>query len=114
MDEGANLIQHVNQFNQIIRDLGRVGVTVEDEDLLCSLTPAYETLVTALLADKETISLQSATDSLFGHHNRRQQQGGDSNDNSQGDGLYVNISQGNAGKNNKRKQGDGRMKKALL
>ncbi|KAL1187723.1 Retrovirus-related Pol polyprotein from transposon TNT 1-94 [Cardamine amara subsp. amara] len=77
MSEGSNLIQHVNQFNQITTDLGRVGVTVEDEDkammLLCSLTPEYETLVTALLSNKETITMQSATDSLLGHHNRHQQ-----------------------------------------
>ncbi|KAL1201559.1 Retrovirus-related Pol polyprotein from transposon TNT 1-94 [Cardamine amara subsp. amara] len=31
MSEGSNLIQHVNQFNQITADLGRVGVTVEDK-----------------------------------------------------------------------------------
>ncbi|KAL1199976.1 Retrovirus-related Pol polyprotein from transposon TNT 1-94 [Cardamine amara subsp. amara] len=33
MSEGSNLIQHVNQFNQITADLGRVGVTVEDKKI---------------------------------------------------------------------------------
>ncbi|KAL1207274.1 Retrovirus-related Pol polyprotein from transposon TNT 1-94 [Cardamine amara subsp. amara] len=83
MSEGSNLIQHVNQFDQITADLGRVRVKVEDKDkammLLCSLTPEYETLVTALLANKETITMQLATDSLLGHHNRHQQHGSRAN-----------------------------------
>lgn len=45
----------------------------EEEDktmlLLCSLTPEYETFVTSLLANKEKITLQSASNSLLGHHN---------------------------------------------
>ncbi|KAL1222226.1 Retrovirus-related Pol polyprotein from transposon TNT 1-94 [Cardamine amara subsp. amara] len=113
MSEGSNLIQHVNQFYHITADLERVGVTVEDKAMimLCSLTPEYETLVTALLANKETIIMQSATDSLLGHHNRHQQHG--SRVNSQGDGLYVRFNQGNGGQKNKGKQGDNMKKKAV-
>ncbi|KAL8170919.1 LOW QUALITY PROTEIN: hypothetical protein V2J09_022723 [Rumex salicifolius] len=39
MSESSDLVQHINTFNQIIGDLGRVGVKVDDEDqamiLLC-------------------------------------------------------------------------------
>ena len=56
MQEGLNLAQHINIFNQIITDLIRVDVKIEDEDktiiLLCSLPPSYEHLVTVLTYGK--------------------------------------------------------------
>ena len=56
MQEGSNLAQHINIFNQIITDLVRVDVKIEDEDkaiiLLCSLPPSYEHLVTTLIYGK--------------------------------------------------------------
>ena len=56
MQEGSNLAQHVNIFNQIITDLVRVDVKIEDEDkviiLLYSLPPSYEHLVTTLTYGK--------------------------------------------------------------
>ncbi|KAL8136941.1 hypothetical protein V2J09_002942 [Rumex salicifolius] len=32
MSESSDLVQHVNTFNHIIGDLGRVGVKVDDKD----------------------------------------------------------------------------------
>ncbi|KAL0293416.1 UNVERIFIED_CONTAM: Retrovirus-related Pol polyprotein from transposon TNT 1-94 [Sesamum radiatum] len=59
MQEGSDLAQHVNVFNQIITDLARLDVSIEDEDrvmiLLCSLPFSYEHLVTTLTYGKETI-----------------------------------------------------------
>ena len=56
MQEGSNLAQHVNIFNQIFTNLVRVDVKIEDEDkviiLLCSLPPSYEHLVTTLTYGK--------------------------------------------------------------
>ena len=56
MQEGLNLAQHVNIFNQIITYLIRVDVKIEDEDkaiiLLCSLPPSYKHLVTTLTYEK--------------------------------------------------------------
>ncbi|KAL8142902.1 hypothetical protein V2J09_015934 [Rumex salicifolius] len=73
MSESSDLVQHVNTFNQIIGDLGRVGVKVDDEDqsmiVLCSLTPAYETLLTALTCGKETIRLETG-DGLYTSNNQ--------------------------------------------
>ncbi|KAL8139859.1 LOW QUALITY PROTEIN: hypothetical protein V2J09_005880 [Rumex salicifolius] len=61
MSETSDLVQHVNTFNQIIGDLGRVSVKIDDEDqamiLPCSLTPVYETLL--LTCGKKTISLET-------------------------------------------------------
>ncbi|ESQ46603.1 hypothetical protein EUTSA_v10000703mg, partial [Eutrema salsugineum] len=63
MVESGDLIAHINNFNQIIGDLTRVDMKIEDEDkamiLLCSLPPQYETLVTAIAVDKTTISLET-------------------------------------------------------
>ena len=41
MQEGSDLVEHMNAFNQVVTDLARIGVQVLDEDrailLLCSL-----------------------------------------------------------------------------
>ena len=56
MQEGSNLAQHVNIFNQIITNLVRVDMQIEDEDkiiiLLCFLPPSYKHLVTTLSYEK--------------------------------------------------------------
>lgn len=96
MSESGDLVAHVNNFNQIIGDLVRVDVKIEDEDqamiLLCSLPPQYETLLTALTVDKTTIKLETVSAALLSHHERRQNTG--VGDNSQGDGLYVSQDRG--------------------
>ncbi|KAL8140015.1 hypothetical protein V2J09_006036 [Rumex salicifolius] len=73
MSKSSDLVQHVNTFNQIIGDLGCVGVKVDDEDqamvLVCLLTPAYETLLTALTCGKESISLETVSSVLLSHNN---------------------------------------------
>ncbi|CAJ2663689.1 unnamed protein product [Trifolium pratense] len=52
MEEGSNLQQHVNVFQNILTDLTRLGVQMDDEDkaiiLLCSLPESYDHLVTTL------------------------------------------------------------------
>ncbi|KAL8162080.1 LOW QUALITY PROTEIN: hypothetical protein V2J09_013569 [Rumex salicifolius] len=81
MSESLDLVQHVNTFNQLIGDVRHVGVKVDNEDqamiLLCSLTPAYETLLTALTYGKETISLETFSFALLSHNERQQYTGGD-------------------------------------
>ncbi|CAA7036386.1 unnamed protein product [Microthlaspi erraticum] len=91
MSEGSDLMQHVHGFNQIVGDLARVCVKVEDEDkamiLLCSLPPSYETLLTALTCNKETISWETVAVSLQSHYERKQKTGAEG---SHGDGLFAN------------------------
>ena len=59
IQEGSVLAEHINVFNQLIADLVKVEVKIEDDDkaiiLLCSLLSSYEHLVTMLTYDKETV-----------------------------------------------------------
>ena len=45
MQQGSDLVEHLNVFNQLVADLARREVTVDDEDkaiiLLCSLPTSY-------------------------------------------------------------------------
>ena len=69
MQEGSDLVEHMNAFNQIVTDLARLSVKVDDEDrailLLCSLPPSYEHLITTLTYGKETVELEDITAALL-------------------------------------------------
>lgn len=84
-----DLQQDVNVFNQIISDLAKLEVKIEDEDkaciLLCSLHSSYKHLVTTLTYKKNSMSLESIQDALMSHSQRRQ----NAVRSSQDDGLYV-------------------------
>ena len=75
MQEGSDLVEHVNVFNQVVTDLARLDVTVDDEDkaiiLLCSLSPSYEHLVTTLTYGKETIKIEKITATLLAQDLKR-------------------------------------------
>ncbi|KAL4284674.1 hypothetical protein GQ457_16G014350 [Hibiscus cannabinus] len=79
MQEGHDLAQHVNVFNQIITDLIQLDVKIEDEDkamiLLCSLPPSYEHMVTTLTYGKETINVEEIITTLLAHNQRKQNAG---------------------------------------
>ncbi|KAL4291249.1 hypothetical protein GQ457_14G016030 [Hibiscus cannabinus] len=88
MQEGHDLVQHVNVSNQIIIDLIQLDVNIEDEAramiLLCSLPP-YEHMVTTLIYGKETINVEEINAALLAHNQRKQNVG----ENSHADSLYV-------------------------
>ena len=69
MQEGSDLVEHLNIFNQLVADLAHREVTVDDEDkaiiLLCSLPPSYEHVVTTLTYGKETIKIEDITAALI-------------------------------------------------
>ncbi|CAA0816208.1 Uncharacterized mitochondrial protein AtMg00810 [Striga hermonthica] len=94
MQEGTDLGQHVNIFNQVVTDLASLEVKIEDEDkamiLLCSLPPSYEHMVTTLTYGKETIKTEEITSALLAHNQRKQKSGESS---SQSDSLYVKGNQ---------------------
>jgi len=79
MQEGNDLAQHVNIFNQIITDLAQLDVKIEDEDrtiiLLCSLRSSYKHIVTTLTYGKETIKVEEITTTLLAHNQRKQNAG---------------------------------------
>ncbi|KAE8689071.1 hypothetical protein F3Y22_tig00110944pilonHSYRG00042 [Hibiscus syriacus] len=88
-EDDHDLAQHVNVFNQIVSDLARLDVKIEDEDiamiLLCSLPSSYEHMVTTLTYGKETINVEEITAALLAHNQRKQNAG----ESSQADSLYV-------------------------
>ena len=75
MQEGSDLAEHINVFNQLIADLGKVDVKIDEEDraiiLLCSLPESYEHLVTTLTYGKQDIKVDEIVTSLLGHKQRR-------------------------------------------
>ncbi|KAE8680841.1 pentatricopeptide repeat-containing protein [Hibiscus syriacus] len=89
MQDDHDLAQHVNVFNQIVSDLARLDVKIEDEDramiLLCSLPSSYEHMVTTLTYGKETINVEEITAALLAHNQQKQNTG----ESSQADSLYV-------------------------
>jgi hypothetical protein len=74
MQEGSDLAEHVNVFNQLIADLGKVYVKI-DEDmtivLLCSLSDSYDDLVTTLTYGKEKVQVDDVVAALLSHEQRR-------------------------------------------
>lgn len=68
MDEGTNILDHINNFNKILTQLLSLDAKVGDEDqallLLSSLPSSYDGLVTALLVGKETLKLDDVMASL--------------------------------------------------
>ncbi|KAL0350081.1 UNVERIFIED_CONTAM: Retrovirus-related Pol polyprotein from transposon TNT 1-94 [Sesamum radiatum] len=92
MQEGSNLAQHVNIFNQIITDLAHLDMSIEDEDramiLLCSLPFSYEPHDYSYY-EKEPIKVDEITAALLAHNQRKQNAGESSHD----DSLYVKGNQ---------------------
>lgn len=75
MQEGSDLVEHMNAYNQVVTDLEHIGVKILDEDkailLLCSLPPSYEHLITTLTYDKETVELEEISAALLSYSLRK-------------------------------------------
>ena len=71
MQQGSDLADHINVFNQLIANLGKVDEKIDDEDkaiiLLCSLPGSYEHLVTTLSYGKEDVNVDEIVTALLGH-----------------------------------------------
>ncbi len=75
MQEESDLRKHVDVFNQLVVDLSKLDVKLDDEDkaiiLLCSLPPSYEHVVTTLTHDKDTVKTEEVISSLLARDLRR-------------------------------------------
>nr|DAD31695.1 TPA_asm: hypothetical protein HUJ06_010546 [Nelumbo nucifera] len=75
MEEGANLLDHINEFNQIISQLLRVEVKVDDTDkaiiLLASLSESYDNVVTTLVYGKDKLKYDEITVALLENELRK-------------------------------------------
>ena len=71
IQEGSDLAEHINVFNQLIANLGKVDGKMDDEDmaiiLLFSLPGSYEHLVTTLTYGKEDVKVDEIVTALLGH-----------------------------------------------
>ena len=56
MEDGSNLMEHLNMFKGLLDQLGRVDVQIKEEDqallLLTSLPDSFEHMVTTVLCGK--------------------------------------------------------------
>lgn len=75
MQEESDLRKHVDVFNQLVVDLSKLDVKLDDEDkaiiLLCSLPPSYEHVVTTLTHGKDTVKTEEIISSLLARDLRR-------------------------------------------
>ena len=71
MQEGSDLVEHINVFNQLIADLRKVDVKIDDEDraiiLLYSLPGTYKHLITTLTYGKEDVKVDEIIIALLGY-----------------------------------------------
>ena len=65
MDKRQSVQEYLNHFQKILIILLNVGEKVEEKIralvMLASLSPSYESLVTALLVEKSTIKMDEVT-----------------------------------------------------
>ena len=94
MNEGSNLLEHLNTFNMLNTQLSSFGVNYEDKDkallLLASLPTSFDHLVTTLMYGKETIVVKEVTSALLSHIKMKQDGNG-----SQANGLIVKSKSSN-------------------
>jgi hypothetical protein len=109
MQDGSDLVEHMNAYNQVVTDLEHIGVKIPDEDkailLLCSLPPSYEHLITTLTYGKETVEFEEISAALLSYNLRKKN---NAEEVSHASGLLVRGEQGRkgqeAGKNKKKKK----------
>ncbi|CAB4273488.1 unnamed protein product [Prunus armeniaca] len=97
MEEGGNLMDHINVFSGCIDQLRKVDVKLEEEDkallLLTSLPDSYENLVTTLFSSKDTMSLEQVQVSLVSHDTQKKIFSGDG-----GHESTLAVEEGNRGR----------------
>ena len=75
MAEGADLAQHNHMFNQIISDLLRIEIKLDDKNKammpLSYLLASYEYLVSTLLWEKETLKFEEILRVLLDLYQRK-------------------------------------------
>ena len=74
MQEGSDVIGHIQRFDQLCTELVNIGVKLYEEDksllLLCSLPGSYDSLVTTLLYGKETLEYEDMVSVLRSNEQR--------------------------------------------
>jgi len=75
MEDGVNLMEHLNVFKRLRDQLGRVDVKVEEEDLtlllLTSLPDSFEHMVTTVLYGKDSLQIGEIESALLSYEKLR-------------------------------------------
>ncbi|GFZ18499.1 hypothetical protein Acr_27g0002380 [Actinidia rufa] len=78
MMEGANFMEHLNEFKRLLIELEVIGVKVEEENkaviMLVSLSPTYEHLSTTLMYRKDTLRIDETVATLLSHKSMRKKE----------------------------------------
>lgn len=81
MEEGGNLMEHMNVFNGLLDQLAKAAVKIEEEDkallLLTSLPDSYDNLVTTILCGKDSVGMEDVESILLSNDKRKRPNWGD-------------------------------------
>ncbi|KAF1316242.1 Integrase catalytic core protein, partial [Globisporangium splendens] len=81
MEDGDDVLQHINKLKTLAEQLDAVGAPVSEEDLvitlLGSLSESYQFLITALESRSDTLTWELVTSRLLHEDMKRKEQGGD-------------------------------------
>ncbi|KAF1334706.1 Integrase catalytic core protein, partial [Globisporangium splendens] len=81
MEEGDDVLAHINKLKTLAEQLDAVGAPVSEEDLvitlLGSLSESYQFLITALESRSDTLTWELVTSRLLHEDMKRKEQGGD-------------------------------------
>uniref|UniRef100_H3HA76 CCHC-type domain-containing protein n=1 Tax=Phytophthora ramorum TaxID=164328 RepID=H3HA76_PHYRM len=80
MDEGDDVLEHINKLKTLAEQLDAVGAPVSEDDLvitlLGSLSESYQFLITALESRADSLSWELVTSRLLHEDMKRKEQGG--------------------------------------
>ncbi|GFY80950.1 hypothetical protein Acr_01g0007590 [Actinidia rufa] len=103
IEEGRNLMEHMNVFNGYLDQLRKIDAKIEEEDkallLLTSLPNSYDILATTLLYEKDTVSLEQVQSVLVSHCTKKRSSFKD------GESATLAIQRVNRGKKSNDKSG---------
>ena len=81
MDEGDDVLSHINKLKTLAEQLDAVGAPVSEDDLVItlleSLSESYQFLITALESRADTLTWELVTSRLLHEDMKRKEQGGD-------------------------------------
>ncbi|KAG3090480.1 hypothetical protein PI125_g17694 [Phytophthora idaei] len=81
MEEGGDVLEHINKVKTLAEQLDAVGAPVSEDDLvitlLTSLSESYQFLITALESRADSLSWELVTSRLLHEDMKRKEQGGE-------------------------------------
>ncbi|CEG43591.1 gag-pol polyprotein [Plasmopara halstedii] len=81
MEEGDDVLEHINKLKTLAEQLDAVGAPVSEDDLvitfLRSISDSYQFLITALESRADTLTWELVTSRLLHEDMKRKEQGGD-------------------------------------